>query len=163
MNSPAKRIARNELQSILMDPEVQWKLFPARTITISWEIFKILPSNIEIIGRMCHEIIGTPDGKDPERFSTISFGYCSETKLGLRYEVEIYSNDVREVLDHVHHQIHLSYKYHTYGEHHMRFFFPMKIDEEVVRREIETNQPISQLDIGTKSLCERDVIPKSLM
>ena len=164
MKSPIKRIAPNELQSILLDPEIQWKLFPERRITISWEPYKILSSNIEIIGHMCHEIIGTPDEKDPARFSTISFGHYCDIKKGSRYDVEIYSNDESEVLDHVRHHINLSYKYHNHGEHNLRIYFPMHIDEEVVRRELENNQPISKkLGSQNLSLFERDVILKSLI
>ena len=141
-----------------MDPVSQSTLFPARRILISWGSYKIIPSNIEVIYNFCHEIIGTFEDGDPVKCSTISFGHLYETKLGLRYDIEIYGKDLEELLDHVLRQVQLSYKYHTYGRHHVWFYFPIHFDEKIVRQEIVKRIPVEQQTGGyTASLFERAI------
>ena len=162
--SSIEHIGKDSLHKVLTDPENQWKLFPERRIVISWEPFKILPSNIEIIGNLCHEIIGTPDKTDSSRFTTISFGHYYETKVGLRYDIEIYGSDLQEVLDHAHKHVQLSYKYHTYGKHCVWFYLPIHIDEKIIQKEIEDKYNLEgEIDYIPMSLFDCDFPPKPKM
>lgn len=114
---------------VLVDPDVQFRLFPQGFIVQFLEILQLLPANVPLITRHVTHVTASRDVTTNDIIS-VAVGYTYQPTEGCVHFVDYYGDDVTDAAYHVRRHIDRSRRHLSVGAQLYQVFLPLAIDAE---------------------------------